>query len=273
MSTSPIIGTTQLVDSQANKTVTINQMVQDLEAAAVGYGSVSVAGTGAFALTQAQARYGIIELTGALTGSRTITIPAGMTNRVIFINSTTGAYVLSVQYGAGGTVAIPSGGAVEVYYNGGNAAYLNTRGVEVSAYRSSSQSLSASTDTRVSLNTKTFDVSGSFDATTNFLFTAPVAGTYQVCGAVVVSITVAGTGDAGIECFLRVNGTSAARGTYHQGPTSAVGRARSHVAAVLRLNAGDTVDLAVRHTQAGATANVNAGADSTYLQVLCQRVG
>ena len=53
-----------------------------------------------------------------------------------------------------------------------------------SAYTSSGQTLSNSTFTKVSLNTKVFDTASAFDATTNYRFTPQVAGYYQINGAI-----------------------------------------------------------------------------------------
>ncbi len=52
-----------------------------------------------------------------------------------------------------------------------------------SAYRgSSNQSITASTFTKVQLNTEEFDTASAFDSTTNYRFTPQVAGYYQISG-------------------------------------------------------------------------------------------
>ena len=49
-----------------------------------------------------------------------------------------------------------------------------------SAYLASSQNITASTWTKITFNTKTFDTNNNFDSTTNYRFTPTVAGYYQI---------------------------------------------------------------------------------------------
>jgi hypothetical protein len=86
-----------------------------------GASTVSVAGSTDRTLTAAQAGVGIIILTGALTGSITVFVPAG-TGQYIFSNRTTGSYTLNLGVsGAGGTTAIvPQGQSVVAYSDGTN---------------------------------------------------------------------------------------------------------------------------------------------------------
>ena len=49
-----------------------------------------------------------------------------------------------------------------------------------SAYLASNQNLTASTFTKVTINTEDFDTNSNFDSTTNYRFTPTVAGYYQV---------------------------------------------------------------------------------------------
>jgi len=53
-----------------------------------------------------------------------------------------------------------------------------------SAYQSSSQTLSAATLTKISLQTEEFDTANCFDSTTNYRFTPNVAGYYQVTASI-----------------------------------------------------------------------------------------
>lgn len=276
MSVSPILALSLLATSQANKEVTINGALDALEAMSA-YFAKSAAGTGSLALTATEARHGLIEFTGALTGARVVQIPAGMTHSLCVMNSTTGAYALSVQYGAGTDVVIPPGAVVAIRYSGG-AAVINDLPsgllAEFIVYRgSTTQTISANTDEVVQLNTETLDTARAFDSASAWTFTAPVTGTYEFLGAVEVQITAAGTGDTNLEAFLRVNGTRAASGTLIQGPNAATTRQRSGVSALLRLAAGDTVDLCVRHEQTGASAVVKLGSSHSYLAGRCVRAG
>jgi len=53
-----------------------------------------------------------------------------------------------------------------------------------SAYQGSTQSLSASTATKIIINTKEWDTNNNFDAVTNYRFTPTVAGYYQFSFAI-----------------------------------------------------------------------------------------
>lgn len=59
-----------------------------------------------------------------------------------------------------------------------------------SAYQSSAQTLSASTLTKIQLQTEEFDTANCFDNATNYRFTPNVAGYYQVSGGLTVTVTV-----------------------------------------------------------------------------------
>jgi hypothetical protein len=62
--------------------------------------------------------------------------------------------------------------------------FANSGGPAFRAYRSGSQTISASATTKVALNAETFDTNNNFDSTTNYRFTPTVAGYYQVNGVV-----------------------------------------------------------------------------------------
>jgi hypothetical protein len=53
-----------------------------------------------------------------------------------------------------------------------------------SAYANANQTISASTFTKVQINTKEFDTNSNYDNATNYRFTPTVAGYYQVNGAI-----------------------------------------------------------------------------------------
>lgn len=55
-------------------------------------------------------------------------------------------------------------------------------GPAFSAYQSVSQNISASTFTKIQLQTELFDTNSNFDSTTNYRFTPTVAGYYQING-------------------------------------------------------------------------------------------
>lgn len=81
--------------------------------------SKSVAGGATVTLTAAEAGYGIIEFTGALTANIAVVVPS-VSGQWIIKNATTGAYTLTVKTAAGTGVAITQGTAWQVYCDGTN---------------------------------------------------------------------------------------------------------------------------------------------------------
>ena len=77
-----------------------------------------------------------------------------------------------------------------------------------SAYFSGSQTVANGTFTKISFNTKYFDTATAYDAVTNYRFTAPVAGYYQVN----MSCRIAMTGASESFIDLYKNGSEFLRG-------------------------------------------------------------
>ena len=73
-------------------------------------------------LTAVQAMATLVTVTGALTSNATITIPAALAEYIV-VNSTTGAYTVTVLPSGGAGVVIRQGGADAVYCDGINAYY------------------------------------------------------------------------------------------------------------------------------------------------------
>jgi hypothetical protein len=73
-----------------------------------GYTSVSVAGSGSISLATTDTDIGVVDLTGALSGDRTVTLPSE--DRALWIrNSTTGTYTLCLVNGGGPYVYLAPG--------------------------------------------------------------------------------------------------------------------------------------------------------------------
>ena len=87
----------------------------DLIAVAIaGAISIDVAGSGDYTLTTAnaatdQARYAIIGLTGALTGTRNVIVPSSPKNYV-FLRGTSGSHNLVIKQAAGTGATLPATG-------------------------------------------------------------------------------------------------------------------------------------------------------------------
>jgi hypothetical protein len=71
--------------------------------------------------------------------------------------------------------------------NGGTG--LTSGGPAFSAYRSSTQSVTVNTYTKVQCNTEEFDTNSNYDNATNYRFTPTVSGIYQINGGVFASGT------------------------------------------------------------------------------------
>ena len=135
---------------------------------------------------------------------------------------------------------------------------LGIQGPAFSAYQSSAQTISSNTSTKIQFQTKEFDTSNAFDSTTNYRFTPPVAGYYQVNGNVTVSTT---TTNMYVDIFK--NGTNFKQGTQ---PNAAGG---SGVNAVVYLNGStDYIELYAFIVVGQALA---ATAAYTYFQAVLVR--
>lgn len=93
-------------------------------------------------------------LPGATSGSITIDAPAIAGTNALTLPASTGTLALTSQ--------------------------LPVVGPAFYAYRSSNQTLTQNTYTKVQINTESFDTNNNFDSTTNYRFTPTVAGYYQL---------------------------------------------------------------------------------------------
>jgi hypothetical protein len=90
---------------------------------------------------------------------------------LVLNGATSGATTLTPTDAVTTTVTFPSLGGTAMV-SGNMPAF--------SYYLSSSQNITASTWTKITFNTKTFDTNNNFDSTTNYRFTPTVAGYYQI---------------------------------------------------------------------------------------------
>jgi hypothetical protein len=97
---------------------------------------------------------GSLVLTGDTSGSVTVAVPAVAGTNTATLPAATGTVMVS-----------------------GNQPTF-------SAYMSAGQALSASTNTKLSFNTESYDTNSNYDNVTNYRFTPTVAGYYQVNGGV-----------------------------------------------------------------------------------------
>ena len=121
---------------------------------------------------------------------------------VILNGDTSGSVTLTVPSVAGtNTVTVPSATGT-VMVSGNMPAF--------SAINATYQTVSASTWTKVVLNTKTgtqgFDTNNYFDATTNYRFTPLIAGYYQINGIVSCGATVVNPTGGGVSIYKNGSG-------------------------------------------------------------------
>jgi hypothetical protein len=93
----------------------------------MGRTTVNVAGSGDITLTAQQAKHRVIEFIGLLTGARSALIDPTLGAARIFlaINSTTGAFSLTIKLTTGGSmgIAVSQGARAELTHNDTNVEY------------------------------------------------------------------------------------------------------------------------------------------------------
>ncbi len=104
---------------QRSKYATHNSALDILDDAIAGMLSKSVAGSSNVTLTDAESQHMIMDLTGILTGSINVIVPT-RPKMWLVINSTTGAYTLTVKTSAGTGIAVDQGEQVFLYCDGVN---------------------------------------------------------------------------------------------------------------------------------------------------------
>jgi hypothetical protein len=278
MALSPHLAILELITSQSNKDVTINAAIDALSRGN-GYLSLSVAGTGTLNLTADQSRYGVIEATGILTGNRILNIPANFDHNVLIFNNTTGAFTLSVQWNGGTATLLPRGCFTPVRKNAAASAFDYRSGglklPEVIVNRATStQAMTNNAETVIQWNAENRDTAEAFDSTTNWRFTAPVAGLYKVNATVEIDVSGAVAGNYNGHIAIRVNGTVVRRGEqYITGTQAASTTCRHSVQGLVQLAASDTVDIVFSNGHTAGTLVVDFGIEKTYMEVFCIRFG
>lgn len=127
------------------------------------------------------------------------------------------------------------------------------------AYRSATYSIADGGPTLIQLNTDDYDPNGNFDTTSNYRYTAPVAGYYLVTG----QVTLATNASKRLIGYIYKNGSLLIE-TAHS-PAVATNNA-SLVSTIVYLAQNDYVDLRVYHDN-GSAKNVIGGTFDTYLAV------
>ena len=131
----------------------------------------------------------------------------------------------------------------------GSGKNLVTNAPAFSAYQSSSQTLSSSTNTKIQYQTERFDTNSNYDNATNYRFTPTVAGYYQVNASL-------GVGASATSVYTQIfkNG-SLYEGSYDAGHTTLT----STVSSLIYLNGStDYIEIYGNFGAGQATANLSS---------------
>jgi hypothetical protein len=115
-----------------------------------------------------------------------------------------------------------------------------------SVYASGNTSITNTTQ-KVVLNTERFDTNNNFDSSTNYRYTAPVTGFYQLSAQVGLGSAGAGTGEYGYLMIYK-NNAELVRSEMIPGVGSANLLPRPHISILVSLTAGDYLELWCTYT-------------------------
>jgi hypothetical protein len=180
---------------------------------------------------------------------------------VVISGDTSGAITLSAPAVSGtNTATLPAAtGTVMVSGNiPAFRAYLNN----------ASQTLSASTPTKAVLNGKDWDTASAFDATTNYRFTAPVAGYYWFNAKMRAT---AGTNLSTVSVRFYKNNGDFTEGQFFPSLVNGTSVYTNSSSCTIYLNANDYVELYILLNGTGTLSLLNgngAGGGSEYSTVL-----
>jgi hypothetical protein len=206
-------------------------------------------------------------LTNKTLTSPTITSPT-ITNATISADAVTGfttstngtVYGMSVTSGVLASAAIAGAVNTAAIASGIQLPDKMKNPYKFSAYRSTNQTISASTWTKIQCDTKKFDTGTNYDNSTNYQFTAPISGFYLF----IANLDASGLSDGNIAA-IGLNVNTLISGPTYQGSTANNGAAGSlwlSMSKLLQLNASDTVQM--YGFSAGTT--ISSGATNTFFE-------
>jgi len=135
-----------------------------------------------------------------------------------------------------------------------------TNPYKFSVYRSASVTKTTATQ-KVPFNTELFDTNNNFDSTTNFRYTVPVSGFYQINAQVTIGSAGMGATEWG-ETQLYKNGASLVVSTRENGSGDANKIPRPAISTILQLSASDTLE--VYSVSGGVYRDIVGGSGQTY---------
>jgi hypothetical protein len=212
----------------------------------------------------------VVVLCNTTSGGFDITLPTavGNTQRITILKTVSnnlGPTLLTtssqtVNGAASGVIALyRANDFVTVVSDGSNWRIINEKvSISASAYRNTAQSISTGTITKVQLASESWDYGALFDSSTNYRFTAPRTGRYNVFG-------ISGYSNAsGIAAtYIYKNGAAVAIATCAAGTANVIQPA---IATQLELAKDDYLELYTYHTT-GTSQNTRTGAENVSMSV------
>jgi len=176
----------------------------DYQTPTTGFSYTFAAGTQVLVMNPAGTlATGTITMPASPADGMTITFSSSQQITALTLNGNTGQSINSAITSLSAKQA-----ASYIYRATGTTWYLmgtqatQTSGPAFSAYfNGSTQSLTASTWTKVTMNAKDFDTNSNYDAVTNYRFTPTIAGYYQITGIVFFNIGSASATSASVAIY------------------------------------------------------------------------
>jgi hypothetical protein len=167
---------------------------------------------------------------------------------------------IDVTKGITGTLPVANGGTGATTLAG--AGLANTPAFQ--AYRSSTQSLSTNTMTKVEFDTEVFDTAGAYDNSTNYRFTPQTAGKYVVYATVFTGGASSGSSShGGFITNIKKNGSDASYNSFYLYNNTTGTDGSKSASIVLDMNgSSDYVECFCYSRQ--NTTSIVAGAEYTY---------
>ena len=186
-----------------------------------------------------------VAITGGATGSGVITLLAPITNTdsTITLPDETGTAVTT------GSTAVVSQAMLATNVASNGPAFLATQ--------TSGQSISNSTFTKLQFNTEIFDTNNNYDSSTNYRFTATIAGYYQINA----NFAFNGNSSGFVQAQIYKNGAVIIDGSGTSNNTTIGGK--GNAAGVVYLAVNDYIEYFVWQSSGGAlTLQSGAGANT-----------
>jgi hypothetical protein len=249
----------KLLTQQTQKEGTVNGDLDAIDAAISGVLTKAVTG-GTVALTPTEAGNSIWILTGTLTSNLTLKFPSNTApgkRAPLVVNSTTGAFTVTVSPFSGGAgVAVTQGKSKFVYFDGANVADAVTdtsTAYAVRAYNSAAITVPSATPTILTFDSERRDDGGLHSMASNTSrLTAPVAGWYSIFATLTFQFNATGFRAANI----KLNGTTIISGLEFPAISTSTEGTLLAPATLYYLNANDYVEISC-YQDSGVSLNVS----------------